>query len=59
MHKLDQEEILNLVDREGFDYTFRHYTSFEDIEDETFHKLRKNYKEAARQLEEYIEKKID
>ena len=28
---------------EGFDYCFKHYSSFEDVKDENFHKLRKKY----------------
>ena len=42
---------------EGFHYCFKHYSDFEEIEDEEFHKLRKIYLEVAEQLEKYIQNK--
>lgn len=42
------------ADQEGFDYCFRDYSSFKDIEDEEFHRLRKSYVEAADALDEYL-----
>jgi hypothetical protein len=42
---------------EGFHYCFKHFSSFEEIEDEEFHKLRKQYLEAAELLEKYIQNK--
>jgi hypothetical protein len=44
---------------EGFDYCFRHYSSFEEVEDEKFHALRETYKKIAEELEEYVESKIN
>ena len=33
---------IKMID-EGFHYCFKHYSSFEDIKDEEFHRLRTNY----------------
>ena len=40
---------------EGFDYCFRHYSSFEEIKDEKFHELRLKYIQIAEDLENYVE----
>ena len=39
---------------EGFDYCFRRYAAFEEVDDEKFHKLRESYIAAADALEEYV-----
>jgi hypothetical protein len=44
---------------EGFDYCFRHYSSFEEVEDGKFHSLRESYIKIAEELEEYVESKIN
>lgn len=44
---------------EGFHYCFKHYSSFEDIKDEEFHRLRTNYLKSANDLEEYIKNKYN
>ena len=44
---------------EGFDYCFRHYSSFEEVEDEKFHSLRESYIKIAEELEEYVKSKIN
>ena len=44
---------------EGFDYCFRHYSSFEEVKDEKFHSLRESYVKIAEELEEYVESKIN
>ncbi len=44
------------MENEGFDYCFMSYSDFEEIEDEEFHKLRKNYCDSQKKLEEYINK---
>ena len=43
---------------EGFHYCFKHYSSFEEIEDEKFHELRKKYLEIAEELESYVKNKF-
>ena len=55
MKKKEREEVQAIVGNEGFDYAFRHYTSFEEITDPEFHRLRKAYVEAAEALAEYAE----
>lgn len=47
---------IKMID-EGFHYCFKHYSSFEDIKDEEFHRLRTNYLKSANDLEEYIKNK--
>ena len=44
---------------EGIDYCFKHYSSFEEIEDEEFHKLRKEFLDSMDKLTSYVENKID
>ena len=47
--------VRNIVDNEGFDYAFRNYTDFvEEVKDVEFHKLRKAYVKAAKELDVYI-----
>jgi hypothetical protein len=47
--------VRGVVDNEGFNYAFRHYTDFvEEVKDEEFHRLRKAYVEAAKALDMYI-----
>ena len=43
---------------EGFHYCFEHYSSFEEIQDERFHELRKSYLASAEALEKYVNEKI-
>ena len=54
MNKEQKEEVLYTIDAEGFDYAFRDYSNFLQIEDEEFHKLRLAYKRAANELEAYL-----
>lgn len=53
------DEVAVCIDQEGFDYCFRDYSFFEDIEDAEFHKLRKAYIIAADALEEYVNANSD
>jgi hypothetical protein len=41
------------------DYCFEHYSSFEEIEDEEFHKLRLEFLEITKKLKSYVETKIE
>lgn len=46
---------------EGFDYCFRHYSSWKDVFDEDFHRLRKGYISGtikSTELSNYIDNKI-
>jgi hypothetical protein len=67
MEKIDKlyEQLENFqmvryrMDAEGFHYCFKHYSSFEEVEDEKFHSLRESYIKIADELEEYVESKIN
>ena len=47
------------MDNEGIDYCFEHYSSFEEIKDEEFHKLRLEFLENMKKIRKYVEDKID
>lgn len=47
------------MEAEGFHYCFKSYSTFEEVEDEHFHELRKAYLEAADALERYVHKRLD
>jgi len=55
----DWEYLQYRIDNEGFHYCFRDYSDFEEIEDEEFHKLRKEYLKISEKLENYINQKIE
>jgi hypothetical protein len=44
---------------EGFHYCFNGYSSWGDIEDPEFHRLRLAYLEAADALEDYVKRQAD
>ena len=56
MNKNDKQikTVLDVIENEGFDYTIFGYSSFEDIKDEKFHLLRKEYLVARTKLAEYV-----
>ena len=66
MEKIDKsyEQLENFqmvqyrMSNEGFDYCFKHYSSFEEVEDEKFHSLRESYIKISEELEEYVKSKI-
>lgn len=47
------------MDNEGIDYCFEHYSSFEEIKDEEFHKLRLEFLDSMKKIREYVKDKID
>ena len=47
------------IEEEGLHYCFKHYSNFEEIKDEEFHRLRLNYLESAKLLEEYVNNKCE
>ncbi|MCH2216803.1 MAG: hypothetical protein MK076_01800 [Flavobacteriales bacterium] len=57
----EQEELWGTVQckigDEGFHYCFDGYSSWEEIKDEEFHRLRLNYLQSAKLLEDYINDK--
>lgn len=52
------EEVQYRMNNEGFDYCFLNYSSFREIEDKEFHRIRTEYVEASYALRNYIEKKV-
>jgi len=57
--KEDVENLRFRIDSEGFDYCFRDYSSFKEVEDAEFHRLRLAYVEAANALDDYIPNEED
>lgn len=55
MKEEDLELIQTSVEHEGFDYCFVWKSSFPEIKDEKFHKLREAYVKAQKELAEYCE----
>jgi hypothetical protein len=55
MKEKDKRYVQSVVDNEGFDYAFFHYSDFSDIEDDEFHRLRKAYVEAHKNLAKYLD----
>jgi len=47
------------MNNEGFHYCFKHYSNFQEIDDEHFHKLRNDYLRATKELENYINQTVD
>lgn len=54
MNQQDAESIMSIIETEGFDNTFNHYTTFRDIGDHRFHELRRAYITASQQLKDYL-----
>jgi hypothetical protein len=47
------------IDNEGIGYCFEHYSSFEEIEDEKFHKLRLEFLDSMKKIREYVDNKVE
>ena len=59
MDDIDFTYLKSRINQEGFHYCFMHYSSFKDIEDAEFHKLRLQYIEAAKKLQSYVDEKAE
>ena len=46
------------MDNEGIDYCFEHYSNWEEIEDEEFHKLRLEFLDSMDKIRKYVKDKI-
>jgi hypothetical protein len=55
----DWKSVHYRMDNEGIDYCFEHYSSFEEIKDEEFHKLRLEFLESMKKIRNYVEEKIE
>ena len=47
------------IRNEGIDYCFEHYSRFEEIKVEEFHKLRLEFLESMKKIREYVKSKIE
>jgi len=47
------------MNNEGIDYCFESYSSFEEIEDEEFHKLRLEFLDSMKKIRQYVDNKIE
>jgi len=54
MKKEERELVCHKVCSEGFDYCFVNYSSWDNIKDKKFHKLREEYCNAAKALSDYL-----
>lgn len=52
------QEVLDILDSEGFDYGLRFYSSFDEIDDPSFHNLRVAYCDMANKLENYLKERV-
>lgn len=46
--------VLEVVNAQGFDEAFMHYSSYKDIPDTRFHELRRAYLQASTELKNYL-----
>jgi len=53
------EFLISKMKNEGLHYCFKHYSSFDEIKDEKFHELRKQYLTSANELENYVKIKYE
>lgn len=54
MTNKQKEEVWDIIESEGFGYAFISYSSFDWIDDKTFHRLREDFCNAAQVLKDYI-----
>lgn len=52
------ESVRYRMDEEGFDYCFEGYSDWEEIKDEEFHRLRKEFLRTMEELRNYIDIKV-
>ena len=53
------QNVVYRIENEGVDYTFKKYSTFEEIEDKEFHKLRKYLIQHIDLMDFYLKKRID
>jgi len=53
------ENVRYRMKAEGIEYCFRHYSNFEEIDNEAFHLLRMFIVEAMDEMEEMVNNRID
>ena len=47
------------MEEEGIDYCFEHYSRWDEIKDEEFHRLRLGFLQYMKEIREYVDKKVD
>jgi hypothetical protein len=47
------------MEEEGIDYCFEHYSHWDEIKDEEFHRLRLGFLQYMKEIREYVDKKVD
>jgi hypothetical protein len=52
------ENVQYRIDEEGFEYCFKHYSSWEEIKDEKFHQMRLEVLKQMKELRNYIDLKV-
>jgi len=53
------QNVIYRIESEGVGYTFKRYSTFEEIEDEEFHKLRKYLIQHIDLMDFYLKKRIN
>jgi hypothetical protein len=53
------ESVKYRMKQEGIEYCFKHYSTFEEIEDEEFHKLRLELLNTMEKIHDYVNYKIE
>ena len=53
------QDVAYRIKNEGVEYTFKKYSTFEEIEDKEFHKLRKYLIQHIDLMDFYLKKRID
>ena len=53
------QDVVYRIESEGVGYTFKRYSTFEEIEDEEFHKLRKYLTQHIDLMDFYLKKRIN
>lgn len=53
------EYLISKMKNEGFHYCFKHYSKFEEIDDDKFHELREGYLKSANDLEKYVYDRLE
>lgn len=53
------QNVVYRIEDEGVGYTFKRYSTFEEIEDEEFHKLRKYLTQHIDLMDFYLKKRIN
>jgi hypothetical protein len=55
----DWQMVQYRMDNEGLEYCFKHYSSFDEIKNEEFHKLREELLESMEKMRTFVEEKIN